>query len=411
MIYGEKSRQEMNEYAEKLFAKSLKRKEKQQLYDNVKAKFGLSESIVEPMITFKKDIKEYTQFEVFAVLYFLQKDCLGRFFTEKEISALENEKIVEEKIGFPIEFPLVNEVSANQWITVTSARQLMRFRQAGFINYAEGEQRALKRVKFGNEEIWKPFVNNKAVEEIKAAMLANTYVPDTITINIPEGSDYIYNDHELVINSTPNGMVNLIDGYHRYLAIARICDFDDEFDYPMELRIVAFTQPEAEAFIFQQDQKTKMKRVVSDSYNPNSAANKIVNQINTDSRCYLMGKIGRNKATINAPYMSRLIEAFLLKNIGKENEIRESIRIKGELIGKINQLIEENQKYLDEITDIELAIMVYLISKNYSGNYDKAIRRIIGALSNEEKEMFKMTPTGKIRRGLVAALEKAVTYV
>lgn len=57
MLYGEKSREELNEHAETIFKKYYTRKETRELYDNVKNKFGLSIRTVDEMIHFKKRCK------------------------------------------------------------------------------------------------------------------------------------------------------------------------------------------------------------------------------------------------------------------------------------------------------------------------------------------------------------------
>lgn len=76
MLYGEQSRKDLEEYAEKLFAKSEVVRDKnsrRKLYDELIDKFGIDVSIADDMITFKKDIKEFTSFQIFCVLWFLDR--------------------------------------------------------------------------------------------------------------------------------------------------------------------------------------------------------------------------------------------------------------------------------------------------------------------------------------------------
>jgi len=88
-------------------------------------------------------------------------------------------------------------------------------------------------------------------------------------------------------------MFNLIDGYHRTLAMSEIHQFNAEFNLPMELRIVSFTRSEAEAFVFKQDQKTLMKKVGSDSYDPNTITNRIIVRINKSPEFLLQNENGK----------------------------------------------------------------------------------------------------------------------
>ncbi len=202
-------------------------------------------------------------------------------------SPLSNEKFETTSIEFPITFTDMVEVAPDQWIGRITLKTLMNMKRHRLINYEEGEQRALRRTKSGSLEIWKPYASEKNVREIKELMESGNYIPDPITLNMPDGSEYSFEDHTLTVYSLPKGMFDLDDGYHRYLAMSRICDFNPDFDYVMELRIVNFSNSKANAFIFQQDQKTPMKKVVSDSYDTNAVRNKIVARLNTDSESVL----------------------------------------------------------------------------------------------------------------------------
>ena len=412
MLYGEKSRDELNDHAVKLFTQSKSRKNRRKLYDQVKEKFSMPESVAEPMVTLKRDIKEFTTFEVFCVVYFLDNKSLGKFFTEKEIEQLSNEKFETKSFAFPIVFENVIPVTDSQWITVTSAHQLMEFKQARIINYAEGEQRALRRVKYGHEEFWKPYVNNKSVDEIKESMERGTYIPDTITLNIPEGSSYRYDEenHQLIISETPTGMLNLSDGYHRYLAMSRKSDFDSNWDYPMELRLTAFSTTKMEAFIFQQDQKTRMKQVVSDSYNPNDIANRIVSQINEDPRCYLSGKIGRNAAVINAPTLSKVVTNLFVSNkkTKKGDEVKTILEVKPKIINGLNGIVEYNTTLLDnEWSESMIIVSGYVISKGTDpAKCGLVADKIMELLTDDEAKLIRLTQTGLIRKAGIDMLDE-----
>lgn len=123
-----------------------------------------------------------------------------------------------------------------------------------------------------------------------------TYIPDAITLNMTDNAEYEYDNSSctLSIYSLPRDMFNLIDGYHRTLAMSEIHQFNAEFNLPMELRVVAFSPEEATAFIFQQDQKTLMKKVVSDCYDPYSIVNRIITRVNRSPEFLMQNEIGRN---------------------------------------------------------------------------------------------------------------------
>lgn len=98
-----------------------------------------------------------------------------------------------ETVTFPITIPMM-QISDSQWIGATDLQQLMTLRKARMLNYDENEQRALQIIKKGETIIRKPFVNRKAVAEIRESMENGTYVSDAITLNMTDNADYSYDE-------------------------------------------------------------------------------------------------------------------------------------------------------------------------------------------------------------------------
>lgn len=410
MLYGEKSRKELNDYIEKMITETLShRKTRIEFYDVLSNKFGLPTDIPESLVVRRKDISEFTNYEMFCFLYALDKNRLKKYFTKKEIDLLSNEKYETETLGMPIEFMNMVQITEDQFVGKITLQWLMKAKRAGLINYDPNEQRALRRIKHGETEIWKPWVSNKNVSEIKESMLNGTYIPDPITLNIPDGSSYYYENGKLVVESIANGMFNLDDGYHRYLAMSQINDFDKEFDYPMEIRIVSFDNAKANRFIFQQDQKTPMKKVVSDSYDPNSVANRIVQRMNIDPMFNLQSKIGRNDALISAPILGKLIAYFYPK--GKDtNENMFVIETKNELVKKFNILSDADLTYMDKkYSEKELIIIMYVFSRK-GISQEKYIDLInyLNAKTEYENKLLALTQTGRVRKAGINLLDKLI---
>lgn len=400
MLYGEKSREQLNSYAETLFKRMTKRSDCRSVYDSVYKKFNLPINVAEEMISFKKDVSEFTTFEVFCVVYCIDPKCLKKYFTDSEIEYLSNEKFVEEKIDFPIVLKDMVQISSDQWIGKTSVKELMKFKKARLINYEEGEQRAFRKMKSGDIEIYKPFISKKNVKEIKNAMENGTYIPDPITLNMPDGSEFYFDNNILTITSLPKNMFNLDDGYHRYIAMSQIYDFDPQFDYPMELRVVNFSNSKANSFIFQQDQKTPMKKVVSDSYNTNSIPNKIIQRINNDPGCNIQGMIGRNDAKINDAVLGKLISYFFVdRKVKKEEEMAHVIKIKNKLVGDFNLITEQNELFLGKYSEELLFITICTFASDIPREkYCNTIINIFNNLSKEESSLLRVQSSGMIRK-------------
>jgi len=411
MLYGNKSREELNEYAEKVFRthKEVKnRKLRRNLFDEIENHFGIDPSTIDSMITFKRDIKEFTNFEIFAVMWFLDRDNLDKFFTQAEIDDLSHEKIVEEKIGFPLTFNNAIQITDNQFMISTDLQELMKYRRARMLNYDANEQRALRRVKFGKTEIYKPFVNNVSVAQIKERILTGDYVPDPLTFNMGDDAEYSYADGTLTISYIAKGMFNLDDGYHRYLAMSQINDDNPKFNYPVVIQIVAFSNSKAVQFIYQQDQKNRMKKIVSDTYDLNAVPNLIVNRINEDPGFALNGMIGRNNALINSAVLAKLVAYFYHTKPIKKSDIKEISRIKTELVNKFN-IIAANDRFLGEYDEPTLFTALYVFNSDVPKNsYIEAISSIVDNLTPEERRYLSIAPTGSVRRIAMNTMENKV---
>ena len=400
MLYGNKSREELNEYAESVFKKHKEvknRKLRRNLFDEIENHFGIDTSVVDAMITFKRDIKEFTNFEVFAVMWFLDRDCLGKFFTPTEIESFSHDKIVEEKVEFPLVFKNVIKIADDQFLCATDLHELMKYRRARMLNYDPNEQRALKRVKFGATEVYRPFVNGVSVGQIKDRILAGDYVPDPLTFNMGDDAEFSFEDGILTINSITKGMFNLDDGYHRYLAMSQIYDVNPEFNYPVIIQVVAFSNAKANAFIYQNDQKNRMKKIISDTYDVNAVPNLIVNRINEDPTFALNGNIGRNHALINSAVLAKLIAAFYhTKNIRK-SDVKEIAAIHRDLVTKFN-VIAADDRFLSTYDDVTLFVVLYVFTSDVAkNNYINAIKEIVDNLTMEERHYMRIAPTGGVR--------------
>lgn len=407
MLYGEKSREDLNAHAEELFKDIMSRRDRRNLYDDVNNKFNLPYDTIEQMVTFKRDIREFTTFEVFAVVWFADRDSLKKYFTVDEIKYLSEQKVETETIQLPLTFTNMVEIAPDQWIGKITLQQIIKMRNARLINYEEGEQRAFRRMKSGNIEIWRPFVSNRNVKEIKASMEAGTYIPDPITLNMPEGSQYSFENNTLTVFSLPKGMFNLDDGYHRYLAMIMINNFDKTFDYPMELRIVNFSNAKANNFIFQQDQKTPMKKVMSDSYDQNAVANKVIARLKEDPSCNVQTMIGRNDAKINEAVLSKLIKHFFVnQHVKKEDEMAHVISIKNDLRRKFNALTEQDARFFNGYTDALLFVTMYVFASDIlEAKYAEKITQLYDSLSDADKKVMNISTIGSVRKRAINILD------
>lgn len=351
-----KAKTELESYLKKEFLKIVADNEKHRaICDYSKAVYEIPRSITSDYITLRTPLTEATEFILFCLLDALEKvtdksrSKIDEFFVEKEVATYSKTKLEVDKIKFPLRFKMI-QIADDQWIGSIDFKMLMKLRAAQLINYNENAQRTMQKIIRGDTEIYKIAINEDAVRTIAELYKNNVYIPTPFTLNIPEEAyenDFYYDESncELVIRSLEH--FDILDGYHRYLASCRVCDENSKLNYSMELRIVSFAEEKAKQFIYQEDQKTKMKKMDSDSYNMNDDANATVSKINTNPSCNLKGLIANNKGIINFSQLAELVKILYFSDVkSKENGRKIMISVAKDLTESFNLLTEYDIKYL-----------------------------------------------------------------
>ena len=354
-----KSRDKLEkELAIVLQEKSSKRRELQRLIKEAREKFNIPERESSDFINMRKNLIEADTFTLFILTYLLLPiEKLNEYFTKAEVKELSKAKWFVDRVVFPLRFDMV-KITDEQYIGHISVKELMRLKDAQYINYNENAQRTMRHIVKGEMEYYQIALNKEAVYAIMDSYDSDLYIPNTITLNLPEDADYSYDEkkHQLVIRDAE--YLDILDGYHRYIAMSKKHSQDPDFNYDMELRIVQFTEDKAKRFIWQEDQKTKMRKVDSDSMDSAKVSNKIVERMNSDSKFLLSGKISRNKGLINAAYFSNIIDVVLLKGIKKSEELKYIRLIAINLEDYIEELCSEYPDYLETEWDKKFIYML-----------------------------------------------------
>lgn len=328
--------------------------------------FDLPISLSSDILSLRKDLSEIDRFTLFAITYILNHQLLTRYFTEIEIKNYSTQKYKDEnKVQFPIKLDMF-EVKPDQWIGVSSVKFLMQLRDEQYINYNANTQRALSIMVKDGKEVYRPSVDIKAVKEIEKAYQSGAFIPNTISLNInqdDENANFEFKNNVLTIYSIT--AFDIFDGYHRYLGMGRNYDRNNDFDYPTELRITNFSVSKAKQFIYQEDHKTKMKKIVQATYDQQNSGNIVCDRLNTDSSFNLYNKINLTDGFINYGELSAAINAIYFDN--QKVDRKEIIRISNELKEKLNKFTEEIDSYLERRWKrYEVYIIVYGIKNNIS---------------------------------------------
>lgn len=382
--------------------------------------YGIPKDITSDFIS-RKPLSEATEFVLFCLLDAIEHvngqsySKITHYFVDKEIDAWKNTKYKIDKVRFPLRFKVV-QVSEDQWIGRITLKTLMKLRAAQLINYDENTQRTMQKVIRGDNEVYQITIDEATVSAIADLYREDKYIPTPFTLNLPAenlDNDFYYDEDscELVIKSLD--MFNIVDGYHRYIAACRVCDENDDFDYSMELRIINFFVTKAQQFIYQQDQKTKMKKSDSDSYNSTRYSNMVVTRLNNDMNCEIVGQISNNKGIINFGQMSNLVELFYFKYKNKEEQKKLLTEVYNELKECFNLLASYDQSYkIEKYTYKKLVTIMTCF--NYYTNRDKSkmcevIRIVMEKVGNIENSTF--LSNNKVLRRYIKDVENIIKEV
>lgn len=305
------------------------------------------------------------------------------------------------------------QVADDQWIGKISVSELMQLRDAQIINYNENTQRVMKRINKGEEEIYQITLNKKAVLSMEELFRDGIFIPNTITLNMPEGANFVYRNGNLIIKKLDH--FDITDGYHRYIAMSNLYNEDPDFDYPMELRITNYSEDKSRQLIWQEDQKTKMSRIDSESMNMNSASNKVVQRLNVNPTFNLAGQINANKGIINSAEMAEIIKITYFppsKIYSKKKELASIIKAESEIRDGINSIVVENMDLLEiPWTRQFLYCLIYNINRNVEKEkLLKTTERMTQMATNEK--MFRGREITRVdTRRLAEIAKEAATNV
>ncbi len=345
----------------------------EKIIDHINTNYNVPTGLAMDMVAGRVNLMNFSEYLLFTLSDSIDKankksEIVSKYFTELEIKEYSTTKYKIETIKFPIIIPC-EQVAPDQWIGAADVDFFIKLRKAQMIKYNVNAQRTLRKKIRGESVIYQIALNTGAIKAISNLMKRKLYIPNTITLNMADDMDvkYYYDSEarELVIEKLDH--FDISDGYHRYISMCQLKDADPEFNFPMELRIIAFENDKVRQFIYQEDQKTKMRKVDSESMNMDAPANIIIERVNNDLMFNLRGKISRNEGNINQGDFADVIKYFYLngKNITSSSN-REIISIQKDIVTKFNYLIESNLEYLDKIFNKkELAIIGRCFTKEY----------------------------------------------
>jgi phosphotransferase system IIB component len=380
-------------------------------------KYEYPASLAADYLSRRASLATATDFELFIMLDGFRQFLRGLytleyFFTDQEIDNYSHNKWKKKrKKSFPLKSKMI-QVADDQWIGATTAKELMSLRNAQLISYNENIQRTLQRVVKGKKEVYIIKINRKAVNEIRSAMENDTFIPNTLTLNIPmnENSDFYYDTDTMTLTIRSADSLDIIDGYHRFVSITNAIDLNSKFDYPMELRITNYAEDKGQRFIYQEDQKTQMNKRDSNSFNVDDEAVKIARRLNEDPSCNFQGEINRNSGIINFAEMSACIKRLWFHNVNKKEARTINITQYKGIKECLNNLSEFSDSYLNKKYSYKTLVCA-MIAIHYILENDidrQTTGRIVDYIvkNSNRIDQRKMRPSKGVTESLIKDIEE-----
>lgn len=288
---------------------------------------------------------------------------ISSFFSKEETSKYALTKVISKKDSiYPIVFSNLIRVSDFQWVTVIDSDLLYSMYKNQAILYNPRTQRGLEKVMRRGNVRYKISINQNSVKEIEEALLNETYTPDDLTFNLNRENaslDYVTTDTSIQINS---GQVDIIDGYHRYIALTNIKNENPDFKCNFVLNIMEFDEDTACNYIAQRDKRNKIKKQYISSIDQSNQLSRVVKSLNKSGALY--GCVGQSgTATIDAAMLSAFLGAYYPK--AKKDRI-EATKVLKRMQDVFEEVINLYPELLEGINFVQMAIIIYASTKENS---------------------------------------------
>lgn len=360
--------------------------------EQLEENYNLPPMMSNDILTCRKGADQFSDQVLFWVVSVIMPDKIDKYFTPKEISNYSKDKYIVEELEFPLEYPMI-QVTDSQWIGVISYSDLMKLRNAQVVHYNPHAQRPLLYVHEGIRSYYKIDINNDAVNAITELMQSDHYIPDTLTFNMPEDADFDYKNGKLIIKSISH--FDILDGYHRYVAINKLFNANPAAEGVMELRITSFPLEIERQFIWQADQKTQMTRIKSETFNQYNPANQIMDALKKKPS---FARLLEEKIIDEAV----LLELISISYIKKDKQITRSeiIKIRDIICNGFNDFFDEYPEMAEKHYIPKYLCILFILITQGSDNIYEEYRHIESEMKYYTKNDVKRfyTKIQSIRR-------------
>lgn len=335
-------------------------------------KYNMTPSRIVDIIDKRLPIQEIGEAELFWIcdeLYNITTCTslkIDKYFTDKELYQYPKTALPSVKRSrFPVVFENVQRIKSNQWQCVVSIDDLMDLKQRQVITYNPNNQRPLIVIEKGEKIVTKVDLNKDSVNEIMKLMENGFYNPHHITINLNKDSDTepILQGNNIVVNC---GQLDIIDGYHNYIAATRMKAKNKDFEYYMPVILTHFDENQAGMYIAQENKKNIINTSYTDSLDMTNIGNLITERINDNMDFYLHNKISKQSySQISFSSLSNIVK-YYFKETKQGVEMSQLVK---EIVRYWNSIIEHNTDLQNIKYSIkDLAIIITCFKYNAPAN-------------------------------------------
>mgnify|MGYP000923691895 CR=1 FL=1 len=227
-----------------------------------------------------------------------------KYLTDVELEVIKNYKkeTKDNDLEYPVVFEDVRQVMRDIWTVIVPAKFIAELGYSNMLNYEFETQREAKVIETEEGIILTPTVNADSVVEIEEKLLTGTFISNELTFNLPFADrDNFKWDAKAKRWTLLKGKLNIIDGYHRYLAITSAIRKKD-IGYNFVIRLTNFDDDKARRFIVQQDKQNPISKEYIKSIDESDLVTQIINQLNENTKSDFRGKITTDRTSIKKGY-------------------------------------------------------------------------------------------------------------
>ena len=375
--------------------------------DNYNIPISVSMDLITDRVALSQEKDEVIYCLTEALNKVCRKDLVSKYYTSKDQESYENFTYHKSKVSFPIIIPAIDIDEERQWIGKVSAKQLIEWKSLGLIRYNIEKQRVRKKIVRGDDVSYKIDVKEKSVNQISKLMDNNEFIPNTITLDLPEDDEnlnfhYDYDKRELIIDKLDH--FDITDGFHRLLGMERSAMKNPGFDYRMELRITFFPIYRTQSFIFQEDQTNKMTATNSNSMNKGRASNVVVDRLNEmGNNCNICGQIKRSGGILDYAALSDLVEYFFFNGYyGKEYNFKDIGEVVPKVTSLINAFVDAEPEYYEQYINYRMLSTYFYMVLTKGIDPKFAAKKVVKA---QKQGILDKITLRKVRKSLFDQIE------